>query len=61
MEQAPIKNPFGGYIDFSDGKRLGTTEFNLEKFAPNDPNTPSGWVVVDQMRSIDDLLNKNKK
>jgi branched-chain amino acid transport system substrate-binding protein len=41
MESAPIKNPLGGSIDYSDGKRWGTMEMSLLK---SDPTAPLGWV-----------------
>ena len=56
MESAPIQNPFGGLIDYSNGLRAGTQEMNLSKINPLSP-TNTKWEVVDGLRSMDDLLN----
>jgi branched-chain amino acid transport system substrate-binding protein len=53
MESAPIRNPFGGFIDFSNGLRAGTQEMNLSKVNKNEATF---WEVVDGLRSMDDLL-----
>lgn len=51
LQSAPIQNPFGGTIDYSNGKRLGTQEMNLSKV------TSDGlWELVDGLRSMDELL-----
>jgi ABC-type branched-subunit amino acid transport system substrate-binding protein len=56
IESKPIKNPFGGYIDYSDGKRLGTQEMSLSVL---DPSNPIGWAPEQPMQSIDDILDNN--
>ncbi len=53
MESAPIQNPFGGSVDFSDGQRKGTTEMNLSKM---DDTAASGWTLIIPIKSIDDIL-----
>ena len=53
MESAPIQNPFGGSVDFSDGQRKGTTEMNLSKM---DDGAASGWTLIIPIKSIDDIL-----
>lgn len=53
MESAPIKNPFGGQIDFANGLRAGTQKMNLSKV---NPEKPTRWEVVDGLRSMTDLL-----
>ena len=53
MESAPIANPFGGSIDFGNGKRAGTQEMNLSVV---DVNEAGLWKVVDGLKSIEDLL-----
>ena len=53
MESAPIVNPFGGSVDFSDGQRKGTTEMNLSKM---DDTAASGWTLIIPIKSIDDIL-----
>ena len=54
LESAPIENPFGGFIDFGEGKRLGTQEMNLSKV--DHENLEGGWVEVKQLQSIDSIL-----
>jgi len=54
MESAPIKNPFGGEINFGDGLRAGTQEMNMSKIAMVD-GLP-GWEPVDGLQSMDSLL-----
>lgn len=55
VETAPIKNPFGGEVDFSDGKRMGTTQMNLSRM---DDTVPAGWVSIIPITSIDEILAK---
>lgn len=55
MEAKPIENPFGGSIDFSDGKRLGTQEMALLKM---DPTVPVGWVGYLDFKGIDEIVGK---
>ena len=54
MESEPIKNPFGGTIDYADGLRAGTQEMNLAKVAMVE-GAP-GWEPVDGLQSMDSLL-----
>lgn len=58
LEEAPIQNPFGGIIDFSDGKRLGTQEMNLSKVVPMSDAAPAGWEAITGLKSIDSLLSE---
>lgn len=51
LEAAPIQNPFGGLIDFTDGKRMGTTVMNLSKIA-----SAEAWEAVKPLQSIDEIL-----
>ena len=55
MEKEPIKNPFGGSIDFAEGKRLGTQEMSLAKM---DLKSPTGWYSYVGFKSINDILGK---
>lgn len=56
LESAPIENPFGGVIDFSGGKRVGTQEMNLSKV---DMENPKGaWVEFKALQSMDAILKK---
>jgi hypothetical protein len=52
----PIKNPFGGYVDFTNGSRQGTQEMNLSKVVPPTEEWPNGWEVINPLASIDSLL-----
>lgn len=54
MEKEPIKNPFGGVIDFGNGLRAGTQEMNLSKVSHE--NKAGEWVLEDELRSMDELL-----
>lgn len=55
LESAPIANPFGGLIDFSNGLRAGTQEMNLSKV---DHSVLTGaWVEVAPLQSIDSILD----
>lgn len=55
IESAPVENPFGGAIDFSNGKRLGTQEMALLKM---NPDVDSGWEGFIDFKSINDMLGK---
>lgn len=55
MEEAPIENPFGGSIDFSNGQRLGTQEMALLKM---NPELPVGWEGFIGFKSIDEIVGK---
>ena len=53
LEQAPIQNPFGGLIDYTNGNRAGTQVMNLSKITTEGEG---GWELVDELRSMDDLV-----
>ena len=55
MESAPITNPFGGVIDFTNGARLGTQEMNLSKAVMNADGT-GAWENVKPLESIEAIL-----
>lgn len=57
LEEAPIQNPFGGEIDFSNGQRMGTTVMNLNK-VNLEAEGGVGWEVVDGLKSISELLGE---
>lgn len=64
LESKPIINPFGGEIDFSDGKRLGTTVMNLSKVNPAlieqvGETVSGGWEEVKPLQSMDEILGNN--
>lgn len=54
MESAPIKNPFGGTIDYANGARLGTQEMNLSKAVGT--SATANWEVVKPLQSITSIL-----
>lgn len=54
LEKEPILNPFGGEIDFTNGKRQGTTVMNLSKV---NPDAPTGWEMTKPLQSMDSILN----
>lgn len=60
MEESPIKNPFGGYIDFSDGQRFGTQSMALTQAtiiaATDTTDEAYSWVVTEPIESISDIL-----
>ncbi len=55
LEEAPIDNPFGGSIDFSNGKRLGTQEMALLKM---NVKADAGWEGFKDFMSIDEIISK---
>ena len=58
LESAPIQNPFGGMIDYSNGQRLGTQEMNLSKVVPASDADPAGWHQVEPLQSVATLLGQ---
>jgi hypothetical protein len=56
LEEAPIQNPFGGFISYADGMREGTQEMTLSKIVPISDETPLGWELVSPLTGIDELL-----
>lgn len=52
MESEPVKNPFGGVIDFSNGQRLGTQEMNLSRISGE-----TTWEEIEPLRSSADILS----
>jgi len=60
MEEAPIQNPFGGFLDYSNGSRVGTQSMSLTLLsvipaAGDDPEAYI-WNVVQPIESISDIL-----
>ena len=53
LESEPIKNPFGGVIDYSNGQRMGTQEMNLSKITGTET-----WEQVEELKSITDILGE---
>lgn len=51
MESVPVKNPFGGEIDFSNGRREGTTVMNLSKVT-----SEKTWKQIAGFQSIAKIL-----
>jgi ABC-type branched-subunit amino acid transport system substrate-binding protein len=56
LEKSPIKNPFGGEINFAGGKRAGTQEMNLTKISHT--NLEGFWEPVKPLQSMDSILGK---
>lgn len=56
MEKSPIKNPFGGEINFANGLRAGTQEMNLSKISHTDLN--GAWEAVKPLQSMNSILGK---
>ncbi|MDR0488529.1 MAG: ABC transporter substrate-binding protein [Propionibacteriaceae bacterium] len=56
LQSAPIQNPFGGFINYADGQRLGTQDMNLSKVVPASDRWAAGWELVEPVQSISDLL-----
>lgn len=60
MEESPIKNPFGGFIDYADGARVGTQSMALTKArvipAVGETAEAYTWDVVERIQSIEDIL-----
>lgn len=55
LESEPVKNPFGGYIDFANGSRVGTSEMGLVKM---DPSTAFGWVDEEPIKTMEEILGE---
>jgi ABC-type branched-subunit amino acid transport system substrate-binding protein len=56
LEEAPIRTPFGGSVDFGNGNRWGVQEMNLSVICPVSPDFPLGWEPVAPFSSIQTLL-----
>jgi len=57
MESAPIVIPFGGTIDYSGGKRMGTPALSM--FRVNmELNNGFNWELAAPLESIDEILAK---
>jgi len=52
LEESPVKTPFGGEIDFSNGQRLGSSEMFLQKM---DPSVELGWTPVSDFKGLAEL------
>lgn len=56
LEESPVKNPFGGFVNFAGGQRLGTQEMNLSKVVPVSDEFPLGWEQIMPLSSVNSLL-----
>lgn len=60
MEEAPIHNPFGGTVDFADGRRTGTQSMSLllATIIPASGDDPESYVFgpFQPLETIDDIL-----
>jgi ABC-type branched-subunit amino acid transport system substrate-binding protein len=57
MEQAPIDIPFGGTIDYSGGKRMGTPALSMFK-VNMELNDGFNWELAAPLESINEILAK---
>ena len=55
LESEKIKIPLGGYIDFSNGKRIGTESMALYKIDAKCEN----WILVKSMQELDDIKGQS--
>lgn len=55
MESAPVRIPFGGNVDYSNGMRTGTQSMSLYEI---DMTSNTGWTETDGLKSIDELLSQ---
>jgi ABC-type branched-subunit amino acid transport system substrate-binding protein len=53
MEEAPIQNPFGSAIDFSEGSRVGTQQLALLRM---DGSEAIGWASYLDFMSMEEIL-----
>lgn len=51
LESEPVKIPLGGYLDFSQGKRIGTESMALLKIDAKCEN----WVIIKDMQRLDEI------
>jgi ABC-type branched-subunit amino acid transport system substrate-binding protein len=56
LEKSPIKNPFGGEINYGGGLRAGTQEMNLSKVSQT--NLAGAWDAVKPLQNMDAILGK---
>lgn len=54
LKSAPVANPFGGEINFGNGKRAGTQEMNLSKVSHT--VLEGAWEPVKPLQSIKSIL-----
>ena len=61
MEETPIENPFGGTVDFADGRRAGTQSMSLLKAtiipAAGDVAESYVFAAFQPLETIDAILN----
>lgn len=57
MESAAFRIPFGGEVDYRNGKRMGTSEMSLVQL---NMSSPTGWKQVDGLKSFHQLLGSAK-
>jgi len=53
MEEAPIQNPFGPAVDFSNGSRVGTQDLSLLRL---DSDAVIGWEFYLPFMNITEIL-----
>ncbi|HHX52627.1 MAG TPA: ABC transporter substrate-binding protein [Erysipelothrix sp.] len=61
LENHDLKIPFGGYIDFKDGRRVGTDSMTLMKLdmvEGADGAEAPGWVLEQPLQNIEQILGQ---
>lgn len=61
LENAEVKIPFGGLVDFKDGRRVGTDSMTLMKLdmvAGADGAEAPGWTLEQPLQNIDEILGQ---
>ena len=61
LENASVKIPFGGNVDFKDGRRVGTdsmTLMKLEKVADAEGVEAPAWSLVHPLQNIEEILGE---
>lgn len=51
LDQEQVRIPWGGYVDFTDGKRVGVDSMNMSRLADE-----STWEAYKPLQSIDEIL-----
>jgi len=60
MEESPVVNPFGGTVDYADGRRAGTQSMSLllAEIIPADGEIPESYIFTSfkPLETIEDIL-----
>lgn len=62
MEETPVENPFGGTVDYADGRRAGTQSMSLliATIIPAEGDNPESYVfgAFKPLETIEDILGE---